>query len=179
MRKGEILNLTWDRIDLKSRMIRLKAEDVKEKLPKKIPISCTLKLVLDALPRSIHDHHVFLFKGKPVSDIRTALKAGCDAARVPYGRDTENGFTFHDLRHTFQVNARRAGVDKNVRMVIMGHSDGNDMNLHYDTVDETDLIDAIDRIERYVDQLFTKTENVDQSVDQGTQAKKQVNKKVI
>ncbi len=35
----------------------------------------------------------------------------------------ENGFTFHDLRHTFQVNARRAGIDKNVRMVIMGHSD--------------------------------------------------------
>ncbi len=56
-------------------------------------------------------------------DIRTALKIGCEAAQIPYGRNVENGFTFHDLRHTFQVNARRAGIDKNVRMVIMGHSD--------------------------------------------------------
>jgi hypothetical protein len=51
------------------------------------------------------------------------------------------------LRQTAKTIARKAGVDKNVRMVIFGHSNGNDMDLRYDTVDEGDLMDAIDKIE--------------------------------
>ena len=65
---------------------------------------------------------------------------------------------FHDLRHTAKTIARKAGVDKNVRMVIFGHSNSNDMDLRYDTVDEDDLINAIDRVEMYL-QASEKQEN--------------------
>ena len=44
-------------------------------------------------------------------------------------------------------------------MAIMGHSDGNDMSQRYDTIDETDLLNAVDRYEAYfenVDQVLTK-----------------------
>ena len=102
------------------------------------------------------NNHVFQYKGKPVSDIRTGLKNGCESAGIPYGRNSEDGFTFHDLRHTFATNARKASVEKNVIMVIMGHSAGNDMNFRYDSVDEADLLNAVDQIEAFLE-----------SVDQG------------
>lgn len=38
MRKSEILSLTWRKIDLKKRMIYLKAEDTKDGEPRKVPI---------------------------------------------------------------------------------------------------------------------------------------------
>ena len=65
---------------------------------------------------------------------------------------------FHDLRHTAKTIARKAGVDKNVRMVIVGHSNSKDLDLRYDTVDEDDLINAIDRVEMYL-QASEKQEN--------------------
>jgi len=71
----------------------------------------------------------------------------------------ENGFIFHDLRHTFTTNARRAGVHKNVAMAIMGHSSGGDMNRRYDTIEDSDLIEAIDKIETFL-------QSTDQSTDQ-------------
>ena len=73
------------------------------------------------------------------------------------------GFTFHDLRHPFASNARKAGVEKNVIMVIMDHSAGNDMNFRYDSVDEGNLPNAGDSIEVFL-------ENVDQGQKNSSQA---------
>ena len=49
-------------------------------------------------------------------------------------------------------------------MIITGHSAGDDMNFRYDTIDQSDLLSAIDKIEDYL-------ENVDHSVDQGLDLK--------
>lgn len=164
MRRSEILNLEWNRVDLSGRMIRLKPNDTKEKKSKKIPISRTLQKILEKLPNrlSISDksNHVFQYKNKPISDIRTGLKRGCKDAGIPYGRKIENGFTFHDLRRTAKTIARKAGVDKNIRMVIFGHANPDDMDSRYDIVDESDLLTTVDQIEAYL-------ENVDHRVDQG------------
>jgi len=48
MRRSEILSLTWDKVDLKERMIRLESADTKEGLSKKVPISKTLKIILES-----------------------------------------------------------------------------------------------------------------------------------
>ena len=47
----------------------------------------------------------------------------CKATGIIYGRKSHDGFTFHDLRHTFDTNMRRAGVAA-VR------KNGNDRALH-------------------------------------------------
>ena len=65
MRRGEILSLTWDKVDLKDRLIRLEASDTKDKEPRTIPICEELHEVLSGIPRAIHDNHVFLYRGNP------------------------------------------------------------------------------------------------------------------
>ena len=164
MRRGEVLNLTWDKVRLQSRIIKLEATDTKEGKPKLVPISKTLHAMLVKLPNRLRDSesnsHVFQYAGKPIKDVSQSVKTACKSVDIKYGRFEEDGFILHDLRHSFATNARRAGVSRNVRMAIMGHSSGNDMNFRYDTIDESDLLDAVDKIEDYL-------QNVDHSVDQG------------
>jgi len=89
------------------------------------------------------------------------MKSACGAAGIVYGRKTEGGFTFHDLRHGFVTYARKAGVPRNVILAITGHSGGrSDMNRRYDRIDESDLLEAVDRIEGFL------AASIDQSIDQ-------------
>jgi integrase len=80
MRFGEIVNLTWDKVDLSSRIISLEAADTKEGHYKKVPISKPLKAILAKLPRGLHNDNVFLYKGQSIHDIREGLKNGCKNA---------------------------------------------------------------------------------------------------
>lgn len=158
MRKGEVLNLTWDKVDLKARMIRLHADDTKESKKKRVPICDELKAILDRIPKAIHDNHVFLFKGKPIKDIRTALKNACEKVGIAYGRGNKDGFVFHDTRHCHNTIARRAGVASSVRRSIHGHA-SEEMDYRYDTVEDNDLRQAAQQIEAYwknVDNLLTQ-----------------------
>lgn len=59
MRRGEIFSLTWDKVDLGKKFIRLEAADTKDKEPRLVPISPVLVTVLKALPRALHDPRVF------------------------------------------------------------------------------------------------------------------------
>jgi integrase len=172
MRKGEILNLTWDKVKLQTRMIHLEPEDTKDKERRNIPICDELFEMLVSLPNRIqktdNDNHVFQFHGKPVGDIRTGLKKACDKAKIKYGRFVKGGFIFHDLRHTFNTNMRKAGVQESVIMDVTGHST-REMFDRYNTIDEDDTRKA-------VDQMTTFLRNVDHSVDQADKIdKKEIN----
>lgn len=158
MRLGEILNLIWDKVDLKNRVIRLEASDTKDREPRNIPICDELYEVLKALPRAIHDQHTFLYKGKPIKSIKKVLKSACEKAGIPYGRFTRNGFIFHDLRHTFNTYMRKAGVPESVIMNMTGHST-REMFDRYNRIDEEDTREAIK-------QLGVFLKSVDQNVDQ-------------
>ena len=158
MRKGEVLNLTWDKVDMKNRIIGLDAEDTKDREARRVPICEALYDILKDIPRAIHDNHVFLLNGKPLTDIRTSLRRACRDAGIPYGRGTKGGFVFHDTRHCFNTNMRKSGVPESVIMKITGHST-REMFLRYDTVDAEDTRKAVDRMEGFL-------KSVDQNVDQ-------------
>ena len=158
MREGEILGLTWDKVDMQGRVIRLEAADCKDREKRQIPIPDELYKTLKAIPRVLHDRHVFQYKGQPVSDIRTGLQMACEKAGIPYGRFTNGGFVFHDLRHTFNTNMRKAGVAASVIMTITGHS-SMEMFRRYDTVDQGDQAKAVDQMRDYL-------QNLDQNLDQ-------------
>jgi integrase len=163
MRKGEVINLTWDKVDMKSRIITLDAADTKDREARRIPICDALNKILEKIPKAIHDkeihkNHIFLFKGKPIRDIRTALRKACKKAGIPYGRGTKGGFVYHDTRHCFNTNMRKSGVPESVIMKITGHST-REMFLRYDTVDAADTRKAVDQMEGFL-------KSVDQTVDQ-------------
>jgi len=169
MRKGEVLNLTWDKVDLKKRVISLEATDTKDREARQIPICGALHAILEKIPRAIHDENmhknrVFLFKGKPVKDLRTALTRACRDAGIPYGRGVKNGFVFHDTRHCFNTNMRKSGVPESVIMKITGHST-REMFLRYDTVDASDTKKAVDQMEGF---LKSGDQNVDQAPQKST-----------
>jgi site-specific recombinase XerD len=68
---------------------------------------------------------------------RTCQKAGLANAR------------FHDLRHTFVTNARRAKIDYSRIMAITGHKTLR-MFQRYNLIDEGDLEDAMTTLQTYL-----------------------------
>jgi integrase len=159
MRRGEILNLTWNKVDLRNRVISLSAQDTKDKEARTIPICEALMACLKSLPRSLNTRHAFLYRGEPVKrDFRSGLKIACKRAGITYGRFKKDGFIFHDLRHTFNTNMRKAGVPESVIMEITGHST-RAMFDRYNTIDVEDTRRAVDQMGAYL-------ESVDQNVDQ-------------
>lgn len=147
MRRGEIMALTWDRVDLKKRRIELRVEDTKTDEKRYVPISKSLYKILQSIPRSENTNHVFLYRGHPLKDIRGSLKSACKKAGVPYGRKVKGGITFHDLRHTFNTNMRKAGTHDTITMNITGHAT-REMFDRYNTVDESEKVAAIDAMEK-------------------------------
>jgi integrase len=149
MRKGEILGLTWDKVDLANRMIHLEAKDTKDTEARNIPICDELHQHLVPMPNRVQgtgqDSHVFQYNGKPVKNIAKALKKACEKAKIKYGRFVKDGFVFYDLRHTFNTYMRKAGVQESVIMSITGHST-REMFDRYNAVDEDDKQEAMEQL---------------------------------
>jgi integrase len=165
MRGGEILGLKWSYIDQKKQTIRLPAQATKEKRPKNIPINAQVGEVLQGqrFVTRLSDHdHVFTLQGRSVNNIRLTMKSACKRSGILYGRETEGGVIFHDIRRTVKTLMARAGIDKVYRDTILGHSlQGMDKN--YLKPSDEDLHSAI---EKYSSWLQAEIASVDHIVDQ-------------
>jgi integrase len=103
---------------------------------------------LDLLRKVRHLSHqfVFTYKRNPLKSIKYSLTKALKRTGIDH-------FRFHDLRHTFVNNARKAGVDRTVIMKLTGHKT-HSMFTRYNTVDQADAKDAIEKLESY----FNRTE---------------------
>lgn len=144
MRSGEMLGLTWDRVDIKKGLIRLRAEDTKTDEAREIPLTAQLTDLLRDLYklRYLHEDHVILVKGQSVNSVKTAFKAACRRAKI-------EGFKFHDFRHTAVTNMRRAGIDHLTIMRITGHKT-MEVFKRYNSFHDGDLKDAASRFNTYL-----------------------------
>jgi len=77
LRLGEIVGLTWDRVDLQRGIIKLRIADTKTKEARLLPMTPSVKNALIELSRvrNITSNHVFLYKGKPVKRVKRTV---CD-----------------------------------------------------------------------------------------------------
>lgn len=87
MRLNEVLTLTWDKVDLKGRVVQLEAKNTKDKEARNVPICRELHKILVSIPRAIHDNHVILYNGNPVSHMYVSLRTACKNAGIIYGRN--------------------------------------------------------------------------------------------
>ena len=114
MRKGEILNLKWDNVDLKHGFILL--DRTKNGERREIPISETVKNVLQGIVRRLDVLYVFYeaSTGSPYRNVQRSFNSALKRAKI---RD----FRFHDLRHTFASHLVMAGVDLTTIRELLGH----------------------------------------------------------
>lgn len=140
MRRGEVYGLEWPRINLGDRMIFLHSSDTKEGHHKRVPVHSELLPVFNKLRkiRKSNDERLF--------DVRL------DSLKKPWQRSIKKLAwpkptpRFHDLRHTWKTNARRSGIDFEIREAILGHSNRKlDVSQRYGFIDDSELIRAIDK----------------------------------
>src|SRR5208337_818506 len=138
-RRGEILSLKWENVDLKHGFIRLDMTKNGER--RDIPISDDLKGTLQGITRRLDIPYVFFdsSNGAPFKDVKRSFKTACIKAEIQKctkcdyqkANDTTQkeiqycplcnsemmvkkgitDFHFHDLRHTFASHLVMAGVD--------------------------------------------------------------------
>ena len=114
MRKREILDLTWDRVDFESERITL----VKTKSGKKrgVPMNQTLTEMLEGLRLFARSRYVFPDdSGMPYGDIKKGFAAAVRRARIQHIR-------IHDLRHTFASRMLMKNVPLITVSRILGHA---------------------------------------------------------
>lgn len=113
MRRGEILGLKWENVNLSKRHIHI--EDSKSGKSRDIPMN---SLVIEALS-TIHQNSEYVFFNpktkRPIQDVKKAFKTACKNTNI-------KGVRFHDLRHTAGTRMVEAGVDLVTIKEILGHS---------------------------------------------------------
>ena len=114
MRQGEILGLTWDRLDLKAEFIRLQPEDTKTKEGRLVPLTRELAEMFKAMSRGLPGVKVFTYAGREIGAIKKGFTTAVKKAGI-------EDFTFHDLRHTAINNWRLQGNDYFRIMAATGH----------------------------------------------------------
>ena len=132
----------------------LEPEDTKNSEPRRIYFNDVLWDIFRKAGkvRGLKHDYVFTYRGKPIKEFREGFNRALKKAGI-------KNFHFHDLRHTFNTNMRKAGVDQTVIMKLTGHKTLA-MFTRYNTVDQADAVDAMKRLDS-----FLSTQKSSQSSD--------------
>lgn len=153
MRKGELLDLMWDNIDLEHGLILLKQTKTGER--REIPMTDTLKELFIGLRKQTDGKFVFLSsRGKPLGNIRQAFETACRKVDI-------EDFRFHDLRHTFASHLVMSGADIRTVQEVLGHKtlQMTERYSHLSPAHKRDALNKLDRQMRlgYGHQMDTST----------------------
>jgi integrase len=144
-RRNEIIELTWDEVDLMGGVIRLSPQRSKTRTGRVLPISAPLRQVLERRQRrrKANDARVFRRDGVTVRAWRTALRDACRRAKVSHR-------LLHDCRRTAARNLVRAGIPERVAMLLTGHKTRAVFD-RYNIVNERELMTAGEQLAQYLD----------------------------
>ena len=140
MRKGEILGLTWERVDFARGVVRL--EQTKSGRRREIPMNQADYDALSALPGPRAEGYVFRKRdGRAWGNIRTAFEDACREVKV-------EDFRFHDLRHTCASWLVMKGRSLKEVQEILGHREFT-MTLRYAHLSPDRLREAVASLEGF------------------------------
>ncbi len=123
MRKGEILSLKWENIDLDINLITIDQTNAKSKKTRRIPVNSVIReLLLEQRLKSAGCEYVFLSsKGTPYmrqDSLNRAYLLALTKAEI-------KGLRFHDLRHTAATRLIELGYSIVPVKEILGHASIN------------------------------------------------------
>ncbi len=148
MRRGEILGLKRSGVNLSRRIITLSPDETKEGHWKRVPIHKEPARILEEAMRLtiLGCDDVFLLR-----DHKGLRPINYETGRNPWPRacrklDLKKPWPrFHDLRHTWKTNARRSGMDPEIREAILGHATRErSVSERYGRISDHELVNAID-----------------------------------
>lgn len=139
MRRGEILGLTWDNVDLRNGYILVHQSKNGER--REVPINGAVREALSGIVRRVGSAHVFCDQhGKVFKGGRNGFERACKRAGI-------YNFRFHDLRHSAASFMAMAGVDLMAIKQILGHKTIQ-MTLRYSHLSPGHLQSAVAAIDR-------------------------------
>jgi integrase len=126
MRRGELLNLTWNDVDLRRKLLTIEGATSKTGQTRHIPLNKEAHNVLKQWKaQGARTNLVFPspVTGKPMDNIKSAWR------ELTVDADIQD-FRFHDCRHHFASQLVMRGVDLNTVRELLGHA-SIDMTLRY------------------------------------------------
>jgi len=111
-RKGEVLNLKWENVDLKNDVVAIKG--TKTKHDRYMPISGSLKELLKGIEKKAGCLYVFNNAGKKIVDFKHSFKTACRNAGL-------KDLRIHDLRHVFASKMVMNGTSLYITGKLLGH----------------------------------------------------------
>lgn len=114
LRYGEIVGLTWDRVDLRQQEIVL--TQTKNGRYRRVPLTARVLETLRAQAATPAPCGLVFSRGngERLRSVREAFLGACARARL-------SGLRFHDLRHTFATRLVTSGVDIVTVQRLLGH----------------------------------------------------------
>jgi len=154
MRKSEILNLKWDDLDFKLRLIYVC--NTKNGYTKEIPMSAHVFNALKKLP--FRSQYIFCNEtGNRIAGFRKAFTSAVKRAKI-------KNFVFHDLRHTFASHLVMNGVDLLTVKELMGHRTIS-MTLRYAHLSPKHKRNAVESLEYYDGHYLDTKVNIDEAIN--------------
>jgi len=155
-RKGEILGLTWDKVDLKQGIVRLDSGETKNDQGRTLCMNEELWKEMHALhaERRLGCPYVFHQEGRPIKGFRISWEKACAEVGL-WAKDEKKGRMaptklFHDFRRTAIRNMIRAGIPERIAMSISGHRTRAVFD-RYNIVSQQDLREAARKQQAYLD----------------------------
>lgn len=135
-RKGEVLNLTWDKVDMRQRAIRLDPGETKNDEARNVYMNDELFSTMQGVfsKRRLGCPYVFHNAGQPIRKFEKAWNATCRKTGLKEK-------LFHDFRRTAARNMIRSGIPERVAMTITGHKTRSVFD-RYNIVSDGDLKEA-------------------------------------
>lgn len=119
LRRGELLGLTWGDVDMTGAQLVVRGIEAKSGRTRYVPLNGDALDVLKAWRPLDAKPDAWVFagpEGEQMFSLKTAWGKVAEAAKL-------DGFTFHDLRHSFASKLVQAGVDLNTVRELLGHAD--------------------------------------------------------